>query len=221
MAQILTVDDDPAILEILQAYLEREGHGVLRAVSGDAARVLLPRADLAILDWMLPGVSGLELTREARAAGLELPILMLTARSEEADLLRGLDVGVDDYVVKPFSPREVVARVRALLRRIGPRDEVLRGALRLNLRAHSASLDGQSLDLSRLEYDLLAAFAQHPGLAWTRERLLERVWGGDFPGTERVVDVHVTGLRKKLGDDPDRPRFIETVRGVGYRFRDL
>lgn len=220
MPNVLIVDDDPAILEILRAYLGAEGHTVLEAATGPQARDFLPRADLAILDWMLPGVSGLDLAREVRAAGLDLPILMLTARGEEEDKLRGLDLGVDDYVVKPFSPREVVARVRALLRRVGVRDTVTSGGLALDLRARTVSLDGVPLDLSKLEYDLLAALASHPGLAWTRERLLERVWGSDFPGTERVVDVHVTGLRKKLGDDAEHPRFIETVRGVGYRFKN-
>lgn len=220
MPNVLIVDDDPAILEILRAYLTAEGHTVLEAANGLQGRALLPRADLAVLDWMLPVTSGLDLAREARAAGLDLPILMLTARGEEEDKLRGLDTGLDDYVVKPFSPREVVARVRALLRRAGVRDTVSSGGLHLDLRARTARLDEQSLDLSKLEYDLLAALAQHPGLAWTRERLLERVWGNDFPGTERVVDVHITGLRKKLADVPESPRFIETVRGVGYRFRE-
>ncbi|WP_408606477.1 winged helix-turn-helix domain-containing protein [Deinococcus geothermalis] len=131
-----------------------------------------------------------------------------------------LDFGVDDYVVKPFSPREVVARVRALLRRVGVQEEIAVGDLRIDLRGHSASLSGERLELSKLEFDLLSALAQHPGMAWPRERLLERVWGSDFPGTERVVDVHITGLRKKLGDTSDTPRFIETVRGVGYRFRE-
>lgn len=218
MAHILIVDDDPAIQEILAAYLITEGHTVTRAISGDAALPLMARADLAILDWMLPGLSGPQLTREVRAAGLTVPILMLTARAEEDDLLRGLDDGVDDYVVKPFSPREVVARVRALLRRSGVRHEVRSGTLHLDLRTRRATLDGAPLELSKLEFDLLGTLASHPGLVWTRERLLERVWGEDFPSTARVVDVHLAGLRRKLGDDPERPRFIETVRGVGYRF---
>ncbi|GGO38171.1 winged helix-turn-helix domain-containing protein [Deinococcus humi] len=220
MARVLIVDDDPAILEILHAYLSGAGYEVLQAAGGHQARELLPRVDLAILDWMLPGISGLDLAREARALGLELPLLMLTARGEEEDKLRGLDLGVDDYVVKPFSPREVVARVRALLRRAGVRHEIRSGDLELDLRTRRATLSGQILELSKLEYDLLATFAQHPGLVWSRERLLERVWGHDFPSTTRVVDVHVTGLRRKLGDDADAPRFIETVRGVGYRFME-
>lgn len=220
MPNVLIVDDDPAILEILRAYLKAEGHIVLEASDGYAAREQFPRADVAILDWMLPGVSGVDLAREARAGGLNLPILMLTARGEEEDKLRGLDFGVDDYVVKPFSPREVVARVRALLRRVGVQEEVQRGGLHIDLRGHTAALDGESLELSKLEFDFLTALAHHPGMAWPRERLLKRVWGADFPGTERVVDVHITGLRKKLGDTSDTPRFIETVRGVGYRFKE-
>ncbi len=220
MPNILIVDDDPAILEILRAYLKAEGHTVLEASDGPAAQRLLPQADVAVLDWMLPGVSGVDLAREARAAGLTLPILMLTARGEEEDKLHGLDFGVDDYVVKPFSPREVVARIRALLRRAGVQDEFRIGDLRVDLRGHQATLLGEPLDLSKLEFTLLSALAQHAGMAWSRERLLERVWGLDFPGTERVVDVHITNLRKKLGDTSDTPRYIETVRGVGYRFRE-
>lgn len=220
MARVLIVDDDPAILEILRAYLGAEGHEVLEARDGAEARGLLPRADVAVMDWMLPGTPGPALAREARAAGLDLPILMLTARGEEEDKLHGLEEGVDDYVVKPFSPREIVARVRALLRRVGVHQGVQSGGLSMDLKRRTALVDGLPAELSRLEYDLLATLAQHPGLAWTRERLLERLWGPDFPGTERVVDVHITALRKKLGDDPERPRFIETVRGVGYRFRE-
>lgn len=220
MPTILIVDDDPAILEILRAYLQAEGYTVLEAADGHAARALLPRADLAVLDWMLPGVCGVDLALEARAEGLTLPLLMLTARGEEEDRLRGLDTGVDDYVVKPFSPREVVARVRALLRRSGVQTQVNHGGLRIDLRSHAVTLDGAPLELSRLEFDLLTALAHHPGLAWTRERLLERVWASDGSGTERVVDVHITALRRKLGDTSDAPRFIETIRGVGYRFRE-
>lgn len=220
MPNILIVDDDQAILEILRAYLKSEGHTVLEASDGLTARELLPRADVAVLDWMLPGVSGVDLAREARASGFNLPILMLTARGEEEDKLRGLDFGVDDYVVKPFSPREVVARIRALLRRVGVHDEVVSGDLRIDLRGRTATMVGETIELSKLEFDLLSALAQHPGMAWPRERLLERVWGSDFPGTERVVDVHITGLRKKLGDTSDTPRFIETVRCVGYRFKE-
>ncbi|TSA85516.1 response regulator transcription factor [Deinococcus detaillensis] len=220
MARILIVDDDPAIQEILAAYLATEGHTVLSAVSGDAALPLMGSADLAILDWMLPGFSGLEVAAEARARGLELPILMLSARSEEEDKLRGLAIGIDDYVVKPFSPREVLARVRVLLRRVGVRHETRSGELSLDARSRRVTLSGEVIELSRLEYDLLITLAQHPGLVWSRERLLERLWDNSLPGSSRVVDVHITSLRKKLSDDPEHPRYIETVRGVGYRFKD-
>lgn len=220
MARILLVDDDPAILEILGAYLDAEGHTVLVASDGDEARRQLPRADLAVLDWMLPGTSGIDLAREQRRAHPDFPILMLTARGEEEDKLRALHLGADDYVVKPFSPREVVARIAALLRRARVRDAVEAHGLVLDERTRSAMLDGAELVLSKLEFDLLLTLARYPGFVWTRDRLLERVWGADFPGVERVVDVHMAGLRKKLGETAERPRFIETVRGVGYRFRD-
>jgi len=220
MARILIVDDDPAILEILGAYLRQEGHTVLEAADGDTGREGLAGADLAILDWMLPGVSGLNLAREQRRAHPDFPILLLTARGEEEDKLRGLEVGADDYVTKPFSPREVVARVRALLRRARLHDQVSAGGLHLDERTRTATLDGQELSLTKLEFDLLLTLARHPGFVWSRDRLLERVWGPDFPGVERVVDVHMAGLRKKLGENPEQPRFIETLRGVGYRFRD-
>jgi two-component system, OmpR family, alkaline phosphatase synthesis response regulator PhoP len=220
MPTVLIVDDDPAILEILRTYLNAEGHTVLEARTGPDARDLLARADVAILDWMLPGLSGVQLARDARRAGLTLPLLMLTGRGEEEDKLRGLDGGVDDYVVKPFSPREVTARVRALLRRAGVQAAFSVGELHVDLRAREVRLAGARVDLSKLEFDLLTTMAQHAGMAWSRERLLERVWGSDFPGTERVVDVHITSLRRKLRDPPDTPRFIETVRGVGYRFRE-
>lgn len=220
MPTVLIVDDDPAILEILHTYLSAEGHTVLEARTGPDARDLLARADVAVIDWMLPGLSGVELARDARRAGLTVPLLMLTGRGEEEDKLRGLDGGVDDYVVKPFSPREVTARVRALLRRAGVQTAFRVGELHVDLRAREVRLAGARVELSKLEFDLLTTMAQHAGMAWSRERLLERVWGSDFPGTERVVDVHITSLRRKLRDTLDTPRFIETVRGVGYRFRE-
>lgn len=220
MPTVLIVDDDPAILEVLRVYLHAEGHTVLEAQTGPEAWALLPRADLAVLDWMLPGMTGVQLARGARAAGMSLPMLMLTGRGEENDKLLGLDGGVDDYVVKPFSPREVTARIRALLRRVGVHHTVTQGDLSVDLRAREVHLAGVRIELSKLEFDLLTTMAQHPGMAWSRGRLLERVWGPDFPGTERVVDVHITALRRKLSDPPEAPRFLETVRGVGYRFRD-
>lgn len=222
MSTVLLVDDDPALLEVLLAYLEGEGHAVLTAGNGLEALPLLAKADLAVLDWMLPGLSGLEVLEQARQTLPQLPVLLLTARGEEDDRVRGLDAGADDYVVKPFSPREIVARVRALLRRSGNRGQgalEVRG-LALDLERRTVTLEGQAISLARLEFELLSTLMQHPGLVWTRERLLERVWGTDYPGVDRVVDVHMNTLRRKLGDDASEPRYLETVRGVGYRFRE-
>ncbi|RIH87169.1 response regulator transcription factor [Calidithermus roseus] len=220
MARVLLVDDDPSIHEVLGAYLRQEGHEVLEARDGAEALARLGSADVLILDLMLPRVGGLEVAREVRRNYPDMPILMLTAKGEEEERIQGLDSGADDYVVKPFSPREVVARVRALLRRGGLKDELVFGDLALRPAERIARLGGEVLPLSRLEFDLLLTLAQHPGLVWSRDRLLERVWGGGFPGVDRVVDVHIAGLRKKLGEDGDNPRYIETVRGVGYRFRE-
>ena len=216
----LLVDDDPALLEVLGAYLRGAGFEVLEAGDGEKALELFPRADLVILDLMLPKLDGFRVLEEVRRERPELPILMLTARGEEEERVRGLELGADDYVVKPFSPKEVVARVKALLRRVGLKEELNYGSLRLLPKERKAYLEGRPLSLSQLEFDLLLTLAQHPGMVFTRERLLEKVWGPDFPGIDRVVDVHIAGLRKKLMDDPENPRFIETVRGVGYRFRE-
>jgi len=218
MAKILIVDDDPAIREILAAYLRREGHQVAEAERGDEALMKAGSAELLILDLMLPGLDGWSVARQLREAGFEAPILMLTARGEEEERVRGFELGADDYVTKPFSPREVVARVRALLRRAGHRDRLVYGGLELRPRTREVFLEGAPVPLSKLEFDLLLVLAQHPGMVFSRERLLDRVWGADFFGVDRVVDVHIAGLRKKLRDDPEHPRFIETVRGVGYRF---
>ena len=214
--KVLLVDDDPAILEVLGAFLRGAGFEVLEAEDGEKALELFPQADLVILDLMLPKVGGLEVARLIRQERPELPLLILTAKGEEEDRVLGLELGADDYVVKPFSPREVVARVKALLRRAGLREELVYGPLRLLPTRREAYLAGKPLPLSRLEFDLLLTLAQHPGVVFSRERLLERVWGPGFPGVDRVVDVHIAALRKKLGDDPENPRFIETVRGVGY-----
>ena len=191
------------------------------AEDGEKALELFPTADLVILDLMLPKVGGLEVARILRRERPELPLLILTAKGEEEDRVLGLELGADDYVVKPFSPKEVVARVKALLRRAGLKEELVYGPLRILPKARQAYLEGRPLSLSRLEFDLLLTLAQHPGMVFSRERLLEKVWGPDFPGVDRVVDVHIASLRKKLGDDPENPRFLETVRGVGYRFKDM
>ncbi|TBH20506.1 response regulator transcription factor [Thermus thermamylovorans] len=218
--RVLLVDDDPAPLEVLGAYLRGAGFEVLEAENGEKALELFPRADLVILDLMLPKLDGFQVLEYIRRDRPELPVLMLTARGGEEERVKGLELGADDYVVKPFSPKEVVARVKALLRRAGLKEELSYGPLRLLPKERQAYLEGKPLPLSQLEFDLLLTLAQHPGMVFTRERLLEKVWGPDFPGIDRVVDVHIVALRKKLMDDPENPRFIETVRGVGYRFRE-
>ena len=220
MARVLVVDDDPAILEILKVYLEKDGHEVVLASNGLDAELDLGSVDVAVLDWMLPGQSGVDLTRRARASYPNLPLLLLTARGDEDDRVRGLKSGADDYVVKPFSPREVLARVEALLRRANVRDVITLGSLVIGAQARTVTLAGTEVPLSRTEFELLLTLARHPGVAFSRERLLERVWGPGFVGTERVVDVNIQVLRRKLGDDLEAPTFIETVRGIGYRFRD-
>ncbi len=178
-----------------------------------------------LLDLMLPGLDGLEVCRrlktEPRTAGI--PIIMVTARGEEADIVAGLELGADDYVTKPFSPRELVARIRAVLRRGHParldHDDVIEFAeMTIDLARREIHVDGDAVELTALEFDLLAALASAPGRVFTRAQLLERVWGWDYFGAERVVDVHIGNLRKALGDDATEPRFIATVRGVGYKF---
>ena len=181
VATVLIVDDDPAIVEVLAAYLRAEGHAVLTAGDGVQALPLLVRAHVAIIDWMLPGLSGLEVTAHARQTQPQLPVLLLTARGEVDDRLAGLDAGADDYVVKPFSPREVVARVRALLRRVAVRDEIESGGLTLDVQGRTATLDGQPLSFSRTEFDLLVTLAQHPGR-------IEPDLAGDLLGEAHVVD---------------------------------
>lgn len=218
---VLVVEDEPEIAEILEGYLRRDGYRTERAADGKAALGLYRAAkpDLVLLDIQLPELDGLEVLRRIRADG-NTPVILVTACSEDLDKLLGLELGADDYVTKPFSPREVVARVRALLRRSGLKAELAFGELVIRPREREAYLAGEPLALSKLEFDLLLTLAQHPRLVWSRERLLERVWGTDFPGVDRVVDVHIAGLRKKLGEDGDNPRYIETVRGVGYRFQE-
>ncbi|GGJ67551.1 DNA-binding response regulator [Deinococcus aquiradiocola] len=216
----MVVDDDPAVLEILNAYLGRDGHEVVVSGDGMDAERHLGTVDVVVVDWMLPGQSGVDLIRRARLQYPALPLLLLTARGDEDDRVRGLKDGADDYVVKPFSPREVLARVEALLRRANVRDVITLGDLVIGAQARTVTLAGTAVPFSRTEFELLLTLARHPGVAFSRERLLERVWGAGFGGTERVVDVNIQVLRRKLGDDPEAPTFIETVRGHGYRFRD-
>ncbi len=222
MKTILVVDDEPNIVDLLRLYLEREGFRVLAASDGASALAITEAEapDLVVLDLMLPGIDGLEVCRRIRRTS-DVPIVMLTARGDDLDIVVGLEVGADDYVAKPFHPRTLLARVRAVLRRSdgssrGPRAYAC-GALTVDPRRREAIVSGRLLELRPREFDLLAALARQPGVVLTRDGLLEDVWGTDFPGETRTVDVHVAELRRKLG--PDGPA-IETVRGVGYRLRD-
>jgi DNA-binding response OmpR family regulator len=221
---VLVIDDEPPIVELVRGYLARDGFIVESAADGlaalEAVRALRP--DVVILDVMLPGLDGIEVCRRIRTFS-DAYVLMLTARGEEIDRIMGLTVGADDYLVKPFSPRELVARVKALLRR--PRAEASGGGtappgLAIDEARRSVTVDGRPVELTTLEFDLLAVLARDPGVVVGRQALLDRVWGPDFVADDHLVDVHIGNLRKKLRDDPAQPRFVETVRGVGYRLRE-
>jgi two-component system, OmpR family, alkaline phosphatase synthesis response regulator PhoP len=222
--RILVVDDDENLRRLVAAYLEREGYEMSEAGDGEAALRELQKLgpDLVILDVMLPGLDGFEVARRIKASR-DLPILMLTARGDEADVLAGFDAGVDDYLAKPFSPKVLVARVRAILRRSGLEQEagdtVVVGDMVIDLRAREVRVAGRPLDLTSTEFDLLRTLAGHPGWVYSREELLETVWGYSFVGESRVVDVHVANLRKKIGEDPADPRYLRTVRGAGYKLQ--
>lgn len=221
--KILLVDDEVGILDLLSAYLRPEGYELHTAIDGPsglkAARALKP--DLIVLDIMLPGMDGIELLTQLRRES-DTYVIMLTAKTDETDKVVGLSVGADDYVEKPFSPRELVARIKAALRRmrIGqglPDEQMLSySRLRIDTGGRKVWLDGNPIELTTIEFDLLKVLAEHPGRVLSRERLLERAWGYDYYGEIRVVDVHIGHIRRKLGDDS----IIATVRGVGYRFED-
>jgi len=223
--RILVVDDEPAIVNTVQAYLEKEGYTVHTALDGraalKAARVFRP--DLIVLDIMLPGMDGIEVLRRLRQES-DVYVLMLTARADETDKVVGLTMGADDYLTKPFSPREMVARVKAILRRgrgaVGGFSEAALTFRRLRIEPDARRVwkDGQPVELTSVEFELLHALARHRGRVLSREQLIEQVWGYDYYGEERVVDVHIGNIRRKLEDDPTNPTLIVTVRGVGYRF---
>lgn len=226
-AKILVVDDEPNIVDTVRAYLEADDFDVFTAMTGpdalEAARTLEP--DLIVLDIMLPGLDGLELLREVRKQS-EVYVLMLTAKSEETDRIVGLTMGADDYVTKPFSPRELVARVKAIFRRsrgttdVSETERLEFERLTIDLDQHRVWKDGEEVELTAMEFDLLQTFARHPSLVLSREQLIRQVWEYDYYGEDRVVDVHVGRLRKKIEDDPSNPTLITTVRGAGYRFED-
>jgi DNA-binding response OmpR family regulator len=222
---VLVVDDEQSLAKVVASYLRRDGHEVSCAFDGPGALAAARREppDLVVLDLNLPGLDGVEVCRQLRTFS-DCYVVMLTARGDEVDKLVGLAVGADDYLTKPFSPRELVARVRAMLRR--PRtgatasdEEPTRvfGALRVDVAAREVHLDDQPVELTRTEFDLLAALSARPRMAFTRRALIEAVWGQGWGGDEHLVDVHIGHLRRKLGDDPNEHKFVRTVRGVGYR----
>jgi DNA-binding response OmpR family regulator len=223
--RILVVDDEPPIVELVAGYLVREGWDVRTAGDGLVAiqtvRDWAP--DAVVLDLMLPGLDGLEVCRQMRSFS-DAYVVMLTARSEEIDTVVGLTVGADDYLAKPFSPRELVARLKALLRRPRIGAPGVAGArpdgLEVDEGMRLVQVDGTPVELTALEFNLLAALTREPGIVVTRARLLDQVWGTTFVADDHIVDVHIANVRRKLGDDPSDPRFVETVRGVGYRVRE-
>ncbi len=222
--RILLVEDEKTIREAVVAYLEREGYWVTPAEDGEVAleQFTKHRFDVVVLDLMLPKIPGEVVCQRIREQS-DVPIIMLTAKGAEEDRIAGLELGADDYLVKPFSPRELVARVRALLRRAHVDDEPQRdrltyGPLEIDVSGHRAFLDGEELELTASEFKLLLTLARYPGRVYSRMELVEKVLGYDFEGYERTIDSHVKNLRAKLNDDPRDPTFIYTVHGVGYRF---
>ena len=223
----LIVEDEENLVRLLRGYLEREGFEVSEARDGlaalEAAREVIP--DVVVLDWMLPKLDGMDVLRELRRFS-DAYVIVLTARVEEVDRIVGLSTGADDYLTKPFSPGELVARIRAMLRR--PRGEMRAAGEEVSLSFGELSVDrgrrevwlkGGEVSLTAIEFDLLTALASRPGLVFTREQLLARAWGEDYFGSDHLVDVHIANLRKKIEAEPANPRYVQTVRGVGYRFR--
>jgi DNA-binding response OmpR family regulator len=223
MTTVLVVDDEPIVREVVVRYLEHEGYRTLEAGDGEHARILLEaeRPDLVVLDVMLPGIDGLELCRWIRAKS-ELPVILLTARGEEADRIIGLELGADDYVTKPFSPRELAARVRTVLRRAAPPEDDNRqlafDGLELDAATREVRREGEELKLTAKEFDLLWFLASNPRKVFSRDQLMSRVWGYEAALDTGTVTVHVRRLREKIEERPSHPRFLQTVWGVGYRF---
>jgi two-component system phosphate regulon response regulator PhoB len=223
--KLLIVEDEPDVARLLRYNLEREGFRITAIADGSLTLAEMRRdpADLVILDLMLPGMDGLEICRQLRRHEKysSIPILILTARSDEADRVVGLELGADDYVTKPFSMRELIARVRALLRRHEPvpqKNSLLHGEIHIDPAAHAVSVSGRHVELSALEFRLLHYLAAHPGMVFSRDHLLDRVWGNDRTVTPRSVDVYIRRVREKIEPKPQDPMYVQTVHGVGYRF---
>lgn len=223
--KIILVDDEPEILTLVRDYLSREGFNVLTAVNGNEGMELIDREkpDLVLLDWMLPGMSGLEMCKHLRETST-IPIIMLTAKSEEIDRVLGLEFGADDYIVKPFSLRELAARIKTVLRRsAGAVQEtnsliLIRGELSIDSSSHKVTKRGQEIFLTPTEFNILHLLATRPGTVYSRLQLLRQAMGEEYLYYERSIDTHVSNLRKKIEDNPSEPKYIETVFGVGYRF---
>ena len=224
MAKILIVEDEPNMVKGLRDNFEFEGHQVISAPDGVAGleRALSESPDLVILDVMMPRMSGLDVCKQLKAKKPAIPVIMLTARGQEVDKVVGLELGADDYVTKPFSIRELLARVKAVLRRAGMAPKTVEkysfGEVEVNLRSHQVSRKGKTMDFSSKEFELLKFFLHHPGETLSRDRLLEEVWGYEHFPTTRTVDAHIVRLRQKVEPKPEEPRFILTVHGTGYKF---
>lgn len=227
MAAILVVDDEEPIQELLRFNLEKEGYRVRLASDGLEALEVIEKEppDLVVLDLMLPGIDGLEVCRRLRTNPKfqELPVIILTAKGEEIDKVLGLELGADDYITKPFSPRELLARIKARLRRSKSvpegTEEIRRGDLRISISRFQVFVRDEEIELTHKEFELLRVLVLHPGRVYSRDELLGQIWGYDFMGDTRTVDVHIRHLRQKIEKDPSNPDMVETLRGVGYRFR--
>lgn len=226
MESILIVDDEAAIRELLKYNLEKEGYKVTSAVDGEQALSLMGKSNFAlvILDLMLPGINGLEVCRKMRQdpSLVAIPIIMLTAKGEEIDKVVGLELGADDYVTKPFGVRELLARIKVRLRRTSHdqvEDIIVKGDLVIDSNSYSIRVRNEEVDFTPKEFELVKLLATHPGKVYTRDELLEKIWGYEYPGDTRTVDVHVRHLRQKIEKDPSDPEYIETIRGIGYRFQ--
>ncbi|AYW44552.1 response regulator transcription factor [Tetragenococcus koreensis] len=231
MKKILVVDDEPSIVTLLTFNLEKEGYQVTSAEDGKTAYELASTQsfDFIILDVMLPFIDGIEITKKLRQEKIDTPILILTAKDESIDRILGLEIGADDYLTKPFSPREVIARIKAISRRLEPRllpeedeevTEILRaGNIVCNLSDYQVTVNDKPIELTPKEFELLVYFMKRKGRVISRDRLLDRIWHFDFDGQNRIVDVHVSHLREKVEEDPKHPKYIQTVRGFGYKFQ--
>nr|WP_187350906.1 response regulator transcription factor [Capillibacterium thermochitinicola] len=227
----MIIEDEPNIIELVAYNLEKEGWLVSKAQTGEEGweKIQAEHPDIILLDLMLPGIDGMEICRRTRQNKLtrDIPIIILTAKAEEADRVLGLESGADDYVTKPFSPRELIARIRAVLRRadknfseVEEKEMLVLGPIKMDLRQHKVLVHDNEIELTPKEFDLLHLLLSHPGRAFSREYLLENLWGYEFFGDTRTVDVHVRRLRQKIEDNPAQPYWLETVRGVGYRIRE-